>query len=205
MFGKHISILCVVAVGCLATSGSAIAAQFQAESAPVNYVGSGPVATPLVFGTAAGTAQCQTLDLTGTNKFALSTTAELFPKWGAGSCTIFGVLNQSIQANGCSFLMSIGTLISEGTVEILCPPGKVIEILGKSCTVTVGAQKFKGNTMSYANEGSMKTQVFKPTFIVKGMLTYTMGKGCPAAETRSDGNLTGTVKVGGGTQGVWVG
>jgi hypothetical protein len=210
LIGRCISILGIAILGSLAISGNALGAQFKAESAPVNYNGSVPVATPLIFSTSAGTGTCQTVTFTGTNN-ASSTTAELPVSFGAGSCTNFGEKFKSIVANGCAFKFAIGKLISEGTLEIVCAAGKSIEIQKTGCTVSIGAQKPLSN-ISFAWSGTGVNRIFEPTFEIKNGLAYTVkGAFCGTAEGGyTNGGITGTARVAGenpstkAVQGVWV-
>jgi hypothetical protein len=176
-------------------SGNALAALFKAEIAPVSYNGSVPVATPLIFSTAAGTAQCQTVSFSGTNN-ASSPTAELPVSFGAGSCTNFGEKNKSIVANGCAFKFALGKLISEGTLEIVCPPSKSIEIQKTGCTVSIGSQKPVSN-ISFTWSGSGANRFFEPKFEIKDGLVHTVkGAFCGTAEgTDTHGGITGTALV----------
>lgn len=210
MIGKCLSILGLAILGSLAASGSALAAQFKAEVAPVNYIGSVPVATPLVFSTSAGTASCQTVGFSGSNN-ASSTTAEMPLYFGAGSCKNFGEAFQSIVPNGCSFKFAIGALISEGTIEVVCGAGKTIEIQKKECTVSIGSQKPLGN-VSYKNSTANGKKIFEPTFEIKNGLNYTAtGAKCGTAEgPYTNGGITGTARIAGedpgkkALQDVWV-
>ena len=210
MFGKHISIAVLAVLGSLALSGSALGAQFKAESAPVNYIGSVPVATPLVFSTTAGTASCQTVGFSGSNN-ANSTTAEMPLYFGAGSCKNFGEEFKSIVPNGCSFKFAIGTLISEGTVEVVCPANQSIEIQKEGCTVSIGSQKPLKN-VSFKNSTANGKRIFEPTFEIKTGLVYTVtGAECGTAEGKeTNGGITGTARIAGenpktvALQDVWV-
>lgn len=210
MFRSAISIAVVAVVGSLTLSGNAFAAQFKAEAAPVTYLGSVPVATPLVFSTSAGTGTCQVTELRGTNS-AASSTAEMPLSFGAGGCTNFGETNKSIVANGCSFKLTIGTLISEGTVEVVCPAKQSIEIQKVNCTVLVGSQKALSN-VSFKNSTANGKRIFEPTFEIKTGLAYTVtGAKCGTAEgAYTNGGITGTARIAGensskkALQDVWV-
>ena len=210
MFGKYLSIFGVVLVGCLGASGSALAAQFKAESAPVEYVGDTIAGAPLVFSTSAGTGTCTTTRFSGTNN-AASATAEMPVTFGAGTCTNFGEAGKSIVTNGCSFKFAIGKLISEGTIEVVCAAKQSIEIQKKECTVSIGSQKPVGN-VSYKNFGMKTNRDFEPVFEIKEGLAYTVtGPKCGTAEgAYGNGGITGTGEIFGLNpttklaQGVWV-
>lgn len=210
MFGKCLAILSVVLVGCLAASGSAFAAQFKAEAAPVEYVGDTIAGAPLVFSTSAGTGTCTTTRFGGTNNGA-SATADMPVTFGAGTCTNFGEAGKSIVTNECSFKFAIGKLISEGTLEVVCPEKLAIEIRKTECTVSIGSQKPLGN-IAFKNFGVKPNRGFEPVFEIKGGLAYTVkGPKCGTAEgAYANGGITGTGEIFGlvpatkAAQSVWV-
>ncbi|MET0559549.1 MAG: hypothetical protein ABW065_12915 [Solirubrobacterales bacterium] len=210
MIRKSLSILGIAILGSLAASGSAVAAQFKAAVAPVNYIGTTPVATPVVFSTSAGTATCAITEFRGSNN-AANATAEMPISFGAGNCVNFSENFKSILSNGCSFKFTIGALISEGTIEVVCAMGKSIEIQKKECTVSIGAQKPLGN-VSYKNSVANGKKIFEPTFEIKNGLNYTVaGAKCGTAEgLYTNGGITGTSRIAGedpakkALQDVWV-
>jgi hypothetical protein len=212
VFRNYLSIFGVVALGSLATSGSALAAQFKAEVAPVNYIGTVPVATPVVFSTSAGTATCGVTEFRGSNN-AASPTAKLPLLFGAGNCTIFGEKNKTIVPNGCSFELTIGTLISEGTLKVVCPGLESIEIRKTGCLVAIPSQgPVPKQNVSFKNSTANGKKIFEPTFEIKTGLEYSAtGALCGTAEgLYTNGGITGTARIAGedpskkALQGVWV-
>ena len=209
MIRKCLSILGIAILGSLAASGSALAAQFKAAVAPVNYIGTTPIATPVVFSTSAGTATCSITEFKGSNN-AASATAKM-PLSFAGTCVNFGEKNKSIVANGCSFEFTIGKLISEGTIKVLCPAGNSIEIQKTGCLVAIPPQGPVGN-VSFKNSTANGKRIFEPTFEIKTGLEYTAtGALCGTAEGfYTNGGITGTARIAGedpakkALQDVWV-
>ncbi|HEX3293625.1 MAG TPA: hypothetical protein VHR38_07785 [Solirubrobacterales bacterium] len=188
---RKITTLGVVLASVFATSvigaSAAFAQEFHSAVHPQSIHGT--PTTAHVFTTNAGTFTCKKITFSGTTSGATSTTMTLAPDYN--ECTAFGFINVPIHENGCDFKFS--SHVPPGTVEILCPTGKVIEITAPFCTTTIGPQHLTG--MTYANNAG-KTDIIA-TANITGVHYVECGT------TRTNGVLKGTTTWTGSAAAIW--
>jgi hypothetical protein len=75
----------------------------------------------------------------------------------SGLCDAFA-FEAEVRFNGCSYSMNVGTFIeagrAEGTMDLVCPPGKSVQILLFFCTFTLPAQSGLGPVTYTSGEGA---------------------------------------------------
>lgn len=133
----------------------------------------------------------------------ITTTLTLKPKYT--SCSAFGFLEATVNAEGCTYELhsteNVEANVRKSHVDVVCPAGQSIKVTAATCKAEVKAQTGL-TTVKTTNEGGK----VKLTWEVTG-IAYTVtqdGIGCPFAGTGSKTNATyaGSVvlsRVGGGT------
>jgi len=188
----------------LLAAGTAQAAKFVADeyTAQIKGVQTGTGATG--EGTILGfesklMTECGTAGYTGELTAASSTLSVVS---GPGGCLAFGFSNAEIRANGCGYLFHVASGAGDefgGTMDVVCPAGKTIEIVGGTCEVRIGAQVGLGS-VSYENRTkATPKQAVRVKFNVTG-LAYTITKdgfACSFSATgpRTDGGVYGEVET----------
>jgi predicted aconitase with swiveling domain len=189
-FRRSIPVAAIASFLCFAPGANANLL-FKAEAAPVTYTGAEIATAPLVFSTKAGTAECTTMTVSGSNKSASSSTAEVAPAFGAGTCKNFGMASRSIITNGCEFKFTLGAV--SATLDIVCK-GKGIELEATGCTVTVSPQVGLQQVIFFNQTGANRDLLAQ--FKVKN-ISYVIPAGCPLTTPGSytDGSLNGEVTI----------
>jgi uncharacterized protein YrzB (UPF0473 family) len=121
----------------------------------------------------AGEITCSSLIYEGTASTKTATTATLQPAYSGCHLIAITTFNVTIDPNGCAYVVSIEAgenFANEGEVEIECPSGKVIEVTGSGCTVTVPPQKGLKKA-TFTNKGAGKERHLKMDLNLTGM-TY---------------------------------
>jgi hypothetical protein len=88
---------------------------------------------------------------------------------GFFGCTAFGSAEASVESNGCEFVLHPGTGSKDefsGTVDISCPSGKKIVVLGGGCEIQIGAQTGLG-PVNYKNATALEPDAVEATFAMK--------------------------------------
>jgi len=136
----------------VASAASAEAYSFKADTVPTTLTGNQHAGND-VFTTDTGTVSCNIATYEGTQTVTPTNSVTVKPSYG--ECRAFGLFNVPIHVNGCEYKFTAGTKVSgnyEGTVDIVCPTGKFIEVTAPGCLVTVGAQNNLGK-VTYTNIG----------------------------------------------------
>lgn len=125
---------------------------------------------------------------------------------GESKCKAFG-LNATVSMNECTYTLKTGTeiekeMLTRGTVDIVCPTGKVITIVTATCEVQVGPQTGLG-PVDYQIDTS--TPSAKSNLTVNPRISLSVkyketkdGIGCPLTQlgvTQIDGSYEGTTVV----------
>ncbi len=199
---RSIPVAAVAFFFCFGSVADATALLFKAEAAPVSYTGAEIATMPLVFSTKAGTAECTTMTVSGMNGSASSSTAEVTPAFGAGTCKNFGVANSSIITNGCNFKFTLGAVTA--TLELVCG-GKGIELAATGCTVTVSPQVGLQSVAFFTKGGTGPSRDLLADFHVQN-IAYVIPAGCTLTTPGkyNDGSLKGEVTIQGVKQGIWI-
>lgn len=184
--------------------------EFKMESSQTTVTGSQEGSD--VFTTDGGTVTCKTATYVGSVTGTSATEAEVAPTYSG--CTAFGFINVPIDLNECKYKFTAGSRIEgnfEGSVHVVCPEGKAVEITAPGCRVTVGAQT-PGGTITYTNIGTGTTRELTLDVNVTGV-HYTEdnnGGGCvKAGAEKTNGTYTGHTIVTGENasqqqHGIWV-
>jgi hypothetical protein len=140
MIRKFVPVM-VAAVALLAAfAATASASTFTAEKYPATIEG-----TQLgehIFQVETGLrVNCKTATFHGTLAEA-SSTISISPTYK--ECVAFGFINATINFHGCTYLFHAGELVEadrySGTVDIVCPAGKTIEIWSGTCETRIPPQ-----------------------------------------------------------------
>ena len=134
---------------------------------------------------------------------AASTKLTVTPHFG--DCTLTGgFIETRIDLNGCHAVLEAGTTVGEevqGSVQIVCPPNKQIEVTSGPCKVDVPAQTVTG-ALTFTNlpvHGATNATYITIHVDVKDKMHYidTDGFLCPfqGTETRTDGDWVSTLVV----------
>jgi hypothetical protein len=160
--------LAVCAFGAF-SAASASAAEFH-SSVEHSVLDGSQIGTD-VFTTNAGTVSCSEANYVGTQTAKTTTTQSALATYSG--CTAFGFASVPIHVNGCEYLFHAA---SPNTVDIVCPEGKVIEVTGPNCTVTVGSQTGK-TAVTFTTEGKSPKRDVKVTVNLTGINYTQHGKG----------------------------
>lgn len=195
------AVLAAFAVMAVSASG-AQAINWTAAKYPADVLGTqtSPSATSFGFENST-TAKCETVLLAGTLGAASSS---LNLDLAYDDCTAFGFADALIVPNGCTFTLkptsgSVDTF--SGTVDIKCPEGKKIDVIGGTCEVKIGPQGALG-TVSYKNNTAATPDEVEATFSITA-LHYDKTADGPACTlngkgTKSNGSLSGPIRLGAG-------
>jgi hypothetical protein len=159
-----------------------------------------------VFTTNFGEVNCDILTATGTSDNtassvtldSISYTADYFEE--SNACEAFG-LEATINFNGCEYVFHAGTYdgegMSTGTADLVCPPGKEVEINAAGlCVVSVPGQTGLGN-ITYQNGGGTPQDVTVEANVGVGggkAIRYS-GAGLLCSGTFENGTYTGKATV----------
>ena len=139
-------------------------------------------------------ATCKTVELNGATQNGPAFELTLTPTYK--ECTVFGFANSSINANGCTYLLTQpgGAADSwEGGFQLKCPAGKKIVIeatpFGSTCKVEIGEQTPTGG-VSYENDTA--EEEVDLTLALSGVksTTVTDNGSCPLNGTGERNNST---------------
>jgi len=150
-------VACFAVSAVVASAASAEAYSFKAETVPTTLTGNQHAGND-VFTTDTGTVSCNIATYEGTQTVTPTNSVTVTPSYG--ECKAFGLFNVPIDVNGCQYQFTVGTKVSgnfEGTVDVVCPSGKQIEVTAPGCTVTVKSQNNLGK-VTYTNIGSGATR-----------------------------------------------
>ncbi len=143
--------------------------KFVAEGAPAVLTGKQHVGAT-VIPLDAGFVSCAEATYTGEMTEAETIEVGLTPTYAG--CELGGV-KATIDVNGCQYKLTPFAKEGanfEGSVDIVCPEGKKIEITGSGCTITIGPQ-LERKTVTYTNVGVGPTREITVDFNLVG-LTY---------------------------------
>ncbi len=148
----------VLAMSAMVAAGASAEApfKFKSESASTNLTGKQHAAND-VLRVHTGTVSCNDVTYLGSMVGTETSEFSLTPSYSG--CVAFG-LASSIDVNGCSYRFKAGTKVGanyEGSVDVVCPTGKQIEVTAPGCTVTVKSQNGLGS-VTYTNVGAGATR-----------------------------------------------
>jgi hypothetical protein len=141
----------------VASAASATAFSFKAEKVPTQLTGKQHNGND-IFTTDAGKVECTEATYAGEQKVTPTNEVLVTPTYSG--CTAFGFANTPIDVNGCQYRFTTVTKESgnfEGSADIVCPAGKVIEVTAFGCTVTIGSQTGL-KKVTYTNVGAGTTR-----------------------------------------------
>jgi hypothetical protein len=195
---KTVGVLMAIVALCAATASSA-SAFTEFLSSPVGQEILADQTTTHIFTVEEKEVTCTTAHFSA--KSATEAFTEILVTPVYSGCTAFTFIKSEVLMNECDFDLHIN-----GTVDILCPTGKSIEIdvnNGSGCVITIGAQNgLKGIT--YENVTGKNGRLSVDILInVTGIAATSNGKGlgCPTAGAHT-GTYTGSaVAEGDGTNG----
>lgn len=127
------------------------------------------------------------------------------------TCTGPGETKPLVKMNGCNYRLHVGTIVgveeSEGTLDVVCPEGKEIEITGSLCLVTIPAQENLGPVFfrTISPGGSVhvtiEIRIGHNGASKKAFAYSTSGLLCGSHKNETDGTYTGKVTAKGSNAG----
>jgi len=189
-----LALVAVFAMSAVVASAASAAVEFTSESEPTVLTGHQEGAGD-VFHTMGGNVTCTTATYVGSQAGTHSTDATVTPTYTG--CTAFGFLNVPIHTNECQYTFTAGSTVSsnfEGSVHIICPENKSIEVTAPGCRITVGTQTPTGGTITYTNVGAGAAAELTLDVALTGIhyIEDENGGGCYSpGETTTDGTYTG--------------
>jgi hypothetical protein len=174
------------------------------ESTGTTYLTGDTHAGDKVFSTDTGEETCGTETYSGSVAGTSSATVTVTPTYSNCHLIFIFTFNVTIDVNGCGFVFTIesgANANNEGSTEIECPAGKVIEVTAPGCTVTVPPQS--GLTkVTYTNKGNAvpaKEMDITVDFSITG-ITYeehnTIGSTCANSTSHTtNGTYAGAATV----------
>jgi hypothetical protein len=220
---RNLKVLGLALVAALAMSAvaasAASATPFEFHSEASSTVLTGSQEGTDVFTTDAGTVSCGEANYIGSQSAATTTTVSVLPTYS--NCTAFGFISVPIVVNGCEYLFHAGTASTtgeppvthyEGTADVVCPAGKVIEVKAPGCTVTVGSQTGLQKVTYTNKEGGGFEDVTVDVNMTgikyeehnKGLFPTCANNTVPKSNGTYTGAATVTGDAGGGQVNIWV-
>jgi hypothetical protein len=185
-----LALVAVLAFSAVAVA-SASAKEFQAEK--YNVVVKAHNTATQVFKIGGTTVECKKVTFESNNPAvtppneiaAAATTLRVKVTSGAEEyqeCKAFGIVGATVKMNECNYVFHAPTTPTSnvGSVDIVCPTGKVITIEAGGCTVSVGAQTGL-EKVTYAKVGTGSGRMVEVTPAVE-KIAYKTNKAflCPA-------------------------
>jgi hypothetical protein len=147
-----------------------------------------------------GTYRCSSVTYTGSAAGTTNSTIEVAPAYSG--CKFAFIINITIDPNGCKYLFHAETKDAngnfEGSTDIKCSGGNVIEITAPGCDITVPEQTGLMK-VTFTNLGSGHTQEITVDVNISNTITYiehqTTGNTCENNGTphTTNGSLTGNI------------
>jgi hypothetical protein len=131
--------------------------KFKLEGTPTRLTGQQHAGND-VFTAHTGTVSCDGVTYFGEQLGTEVSEMTFAPTYS--ECKAFGLFNIPIVINNCRYTLKAGTKTGAtfiGSVSIVCPAGKVIEVRAPGCTTTVGSQSNIGSIV-YTNIGAGATR-----------------------------------------------
>lgn len=188
-----LAVLAALLVGA-AVASAAFATPFsiKAEKVPTKWTAKQHGGTS-VTGTDAGAISCAEITYEGDQTVTPASEISLTPTFSG--CTALGFLNIPIDTNGCFYKFTAWTKVDgnfEGSTDIVCPEGKVIEVTAPGCTITFGAQTGL-KTVTFTNLGAGTTRELTIDFALTGTKYEEHGKGIfPSCADKTVAKSNGT-------------
>ena len=198
-FRAWASALVLVLLLSAATTASAAASVWEAESYPATISGS-QIEGKHEFKTAANTLYCNTFGWQGTLGSGAS---ELALTGSPGECSTAGIVVMTVAMNGCTFNFGSGSELEAtlfgGSAKIVCPAGKEIVWTGSTgnCTARIPPQTFAG-TVTLKNTATSPKSVKLSTAATGIHYTLNPTSGClnkPAPGTYENGTYSGNTTL----------
>jgi hypothetical protein len=162
--------LALALVALAASAARAQTPEFHVSQAPANIMGEQLGIKTLT--TVNGSISCNIVELNGSTNVTTTASQTLTPRYE--NCTAFG-FSATVNPNGCTYTFNLVKNSSPATanVNINCPPGKAITVVGAGCTTTVGSQNAKPHVVlkNTTEEGPGPTDI-DANVTVEG-ITYT--------------------------------
>lgn len=143
---KTLGLALVAVFAMTAVVAANASAHYVFTSAAANTSLTGAQVGNHTFVTAGQTIQCTTAKFSGTQTGTEATAVPITPTY-EGCTYAVGAKTADVTMNGCTYNFTGATTASgHGTVHVLCPVGKVIEVHltnfngAETCTLTIGAQ-----------------------------------------------------------------
>jgi hypothetical protein len=162
----------------------------------------------------AGTLSCNEATYTGEAVGTEVVEVTVTPTYS--ECKVFGFLAATVDTNGCQYKFSVLEKEEsnfEGSVDLVCPEGKKMEVTAPGCRVTIGPQS-NLKKVTYTNLGSGATREVTVDVSLTG-IAYEEHKVSPSFSCANETGATNngkfeasalvTGETGGGThRGIWV-
>ncbi|HEX9967864.1 MAG TPA: hypothetical protein VGB06_07950 [Solirubrobacterales bacterium] len=189
-----LGVLAAVAAGSIAAVNASATANghFTSGTAHVLIKGTENTTHKVKLSVDGGTTfECDEASYTGTTNSTTVTELTITPTYH--KCHTTGGVIFPKTMNGCDYVFySQGTRV-HGTVKIICPSGKAIEIHHPNCTITVGTSHALAGGVSYTN----LTQQLTANFTVSEIPAEYHAGACIFLGTSHKATMTGSLTIAG--------
>jgi hypothetical protein len=193
-----LALVVVMATSAVAASGAqAVKFKSSGSEAGTTYITGAQTSTNVIT-TTAGTVKCTVVKFK--SSFAGATAGALTVTPEYQSCIGFGQ-TATFTTNGCTYALAEPSSTTTGDIGLSCPAGQVIaiDVPTGNCTLTIGAQTFKGD-LDYTNLGITPNKDVQITGTMKEIEFTVDGPGsiCGTVGTHneaSEASYTGTVTM----------
>jgi hypothetical protein len=138
-----LALAAVFAMSAVVASAASATVTFHSPVEPTYLTGEQHASND-VFNTDAGEVTCSHATYVGKVAAKTTSTAEVTPSYSGCHLIFIFTFNVTVDHNGCTYLFHVDPALengnAEGSVDIVCPAGKVIEVTAPGCTVTVPPQ-----------------------------------------------------------------
>jgi hypothetical protein len=198
----------------VASAASATAWQFHSNTD--NSILTGEQHNVDVVSYDSGAYRCSSVTYTGTAAGTTNSTITVTPAYSG--CKLAFIINITVNPTGCAYTFHAETIDAngnyEGSVDIECTDGSVIDVIAPGCEITVPAQTGL-KKVTFTNLGSGHTQEVTVDVNISNTITYIehqkTGSTCENSGTphTTNGSYTGNALVTGENAskehiGVWV-
>jgi hypothetical protein len=146
-----LALVAVFAMGAVAASGASATSFHFNSNAPVEHTilsGSQISGFNHKFKTTAGEVTCENAEFSGTSTSNAAKDLTIQAAYYGCHIFVFSKVAAEVKMNGCEYTFTshqtVGGKTEPFTVHVVCPEGKVVEVVAAGCTVKVGPQTLTG-------------------------------------------------------------
>jgi hypothetical protein len=138
---------------------------------------------------------CHNATYHGTVNAATVQSVTITPDWSKCTTNVSGSPTFEVHENGCTLTFTSGKIgQTHHTVDVVCPPGKSIEITHELCTMRMpGGQTLRGITYTTTTESNKHALTMNVT--VKGITSHYEAGICVFLGTTQKSEMNGSVTI----------